>query len=291
MSRSTGGRRRGLPAARVSAPSDRRFRRPDVRPGRRTRARFAVRWLVRLGVPLLVGIVVVGWAGSAVLESSLLRVTEVVVRGGRHVDASDVKTVVDAIRGQNILAVDVEAHRQQLMASPWVADVSLWRVLPATIEVRLVERTPMAVARFGPKLFLVDAAGVVIDAYGPAYREFDLPMVDGLLRADADGRPTTEPSRVVLARALLQAFGAAPDLLERVSQIDVASAHDAVVLLNDDPAWLHLGDTAFAERLHRYLEYADELRERLGAIDSVDLRFGQRLVIGRGGKQTEWSRE
>jgi cell division septal protein FtsQ len=275
----------------VSAPSDRRFRRPDVRPGRRKRARHVVRRIVRLGVPLLVGVVVVGWAGSAVLESSLLRVTEVVVRGGQYVDAADVKTVVDGIHGQNILTIDVDEHRQQLMASPWVADVSLWRVLPSTIEVRLVERTPMAVARFGPTLFLVDAAGVVIDAFGPAYHDFDLPIVDGLLRASPDGRPAADPERVVLARALLHSLETTPDLLDRLSQIDVAGAHDAVVLLNDDPAWLHLGHEEFVERLSRYIEYADELRERIGPLDSVDMRFGQRIIVGRGGKNTEWSRE
>ena len=36
---------------------------------------------------------------------------------------------------------------------------------------------------------------------------------------------------------------------ERLSQIDVTTPRDAVVLLDDDPALLHLGDTRFVERV------------------------------------------
>lgn len=291
MSRTTGGQRRGLPASRVKAPSDRRFRRPDVRPGRRKRSRHLLRWAVRIGVPLSVVVGVLAWAGSVVLESSLLRVDQVVVRGARHVDAADVAAVVDSIRGRNILGIDFETYRRQLLASSWVADASLWRVLPSTIEIRVVERKPMAVARFGPRLYLVDATGVVIDVFGPTYREFDLPIVDGVMRADADGRPVADAARVALTRALLETLAAAPELFERLSQVDVSDAHDAVVLIEDDPAWLHLGESELVDRLRRYVDYASELRERVGPVDSVDLRFGSQIFIGRGGKNTEWSRD
>ena len=64
-----------------------------------------------------------------------------------------------------------------------------------------------------------------------------------------------------------------------VSQIDVSNAHDAVVLLDDDPALLHLGDERFRERLQSYLEIAEALRARIADIDYVDLRFEQRVYV------------
>ena len=66
---------------------------------------------------------------------------------------------------------------------------------------------------------------------------------------------------------------------ERLSQIDVADLHDAVVLLEGDPALLHLGDDQFVERLQSYLELAPALRERVPDIDYVDLRFDERVYV------------
>jgi cell division septal protein FtsQ len=69
-----------------------------------------------------------------------------------------------------------------------------------------------------------------------------------------------------------------------VSQIDVADAHDAVVLLDDDEALLHLGDDKFLERLKSYLEVASALHDRVPDIDYVDLRFEDRVYVRpRGG--------
>ena len=68
-----------------------------------------------------------------------------------------------------------------------------------------------------------------------------------------------------------------------MSQIDVADAHDAVVLLNDDPALLHLGDAQFVERLDRYIELAPTLHARVPEIDYVDLRFERRVYVRPAG--------
>jgi cell division septal protein FtsQ len=69
------------------------------------------------------------------------------------------------------------------------------------------------------------------------------------------------------------------ELSRRVSQIDVSDLHDAVVLLDDDTALLHLGDERFRERLETYSEIADALRQRVADIDYVDLRFEERMYV------------
>ena len=65
----------------------------------------------------------------------------------------------------------------------------------------------------------------------------------------------------------------------RISQIDVSAKDDAVVLLADDPARVHLGREQFGERLRAYLELAPTLRARVPAIDYVDLRFETRIFV------------
>jgi cell division septal protein FtsQ len=59
----------------------------------------------------------------------------------------------------------------------------------------------------------------------------------------------------------------------------VTDLHNAVVVLDGDTALLRLGDRDFVERLQQYLDLAPALRERLSGIDSVDLRFDDRLYV------------
>jgi cell division septal protein FtsQ len=167
-----------------------------------------------------------------------------------------------------------------------VERVALSRVLPSTIVVDVVERTPMALARIGSRLYLVDRTGNIVDEHGPAYREFDLPTVDGLLDVPRGGNPTADPAKVELAAALMTGLEGRADLSARLSHIDVSNARDAVVMFDDDPAWLHLGDERFVERLERYLELRPTFRERFGAVDYVDLQFDERVYVRGQGQRT-----
>lgn len=271
--------RRGLPAApAVSAPADRRFRRADVANRRRRYSRTAGR-VLRWGLPVLGVCGVLFWLGTMALHSELLRIRRLTVTGNAHLSAGEIETLVDGIRTQNLLQADLASYRRRLLDSPWVADARLSRVLPATVTIRVTEREPMAIARLGEQLFLVDVNGVVIDEYGPRYSEFDLPFVDGLLVARKAGGPSVPADRVQLAASLLEALNARADIRKQISQVDVTNPHDAVVMVQDDPAWLHLGDTKFVERMQNYLELRSTLRERFREIDYVDLRFDERVYL------------
>lgn len=283
MSVRTRSDRRGLPAATagIPAPADRRFRRRgDVRPGRHRRL-GQLAWQVArrlFGVGLVAGLGF--WTASWLLGSGVLRVNRIVVRGNVWLSAAEVEAMIDGLRGDSILRVSFDEYRTRVMDSPWVAGVSLWRVLPSTVEVRVVERTPMAIARLGHMLYLVDETGVIIDEFGPQYREFDLPIVDGLVSSPAPSGPLVDADRVRLTARLLDALDARADLRQRLSQVDVSNVHDAIVLLDDDPVFLHLGEDRFVERLQSYLELGPTLKERLVSIDYVDLRFDERVYVG-----------
>jgi len=142
----------------------------------------------------------------------------------------------------------------------------------------------MAVARVAAQLFLVDDTGVIIDEFGPQYQEFDLPIVDGLVARSVTDHAPVDSARVRLIARCLADLQSRADLRSRVSQLDVSDARDVVALLTDDGARLHLGDTAFADRLTMYLQIAPTLRQQLHELDYVDLRFGDRVFVRAGGK-------
>ena len=277
---------RGLPTSTVAAPADRRFRRAETRPGRRGGGGWWQSRALRRGVAAVFVVGLAGFALSSAVRAQMFSINRIVVRGNSRLSTGEIVAIVDGLRGGSLFAADLEIYRAKLLDSAWVADVTLRRVLPSTIDLRIVERVPMAVGRLGEQLYLVDATGVIIDDYGPQYVGFDLPIVDGLVSTPSATAPVVAPDRARLAARFLEALGAAPALRPHVSQIDVSNARNLVVLIDQDPALLYVGDTDFVTRLQRYLEMAPTLKDQLGDIDYVDLRFDERITVKRKGPVT-----
>jgi cell division septal protein FtsQ len=265
---------------KVKAPSEKNFRRARVKPAKRKSRRAWISWR-RVRAVVCGGLVVYASyrAIDLVASASTLQVRRIAVHGNVRLSAGEVQTLVDGLRGTNILTANLAAYRRRLLDSPWVADVALRRVLPSTVEVFVSERRPIGLCRLGNQLYLVDRQGMVIDEFGPKYAEFDLPIIDGLVRAPAAGEPALDPRRADLASRVIDAVAGRKDLAQRLSQIDVADLHDAVVLLEGDAALVHLGEERFLERLQSYVELAPALRERVPDIDYVDLRFDSRVYV------------
>ena len=265
----------------VKAQTEKNFRRAKVRPGaRRAGAAAWLTWRVARWTVAALVVAYAGYRGSRlVLHASALQISRISVHGNVRLSSGEVAAIVDGLRGDNILAADLDAYRRRLLASPWVADVALRRMLPSTVEVFVSERRPMGLCRLGSALYLVDARGTLIDEFGPQYSEFDLPIIDGLVRAPGGAQPTIDETRADLAARVIDAVAPRKDLAQRISQIDVHDAHDAVVLLDGDAALLHLGEDKFLERLQSYVDLAPALRQRVPDIDYVDLRFDERVYV------------
>lgn len=267
----------------VKAPAEKNFRRAKVRPGGRKGAAGLARFVSWRGVRWGLALVVVAYAGyrgtTLVLHASALQVRRIAVHGNVRISSGEVQAIVDGLRGSSILTADLTSYRRRLLESPWVADVALRRVLPSTVEVFVSERRPMGLCRLANTLYLIDPGGTLIDEFGPQYAEFDLPIIDGLVGPPHTGQPTIDQPRAELAARLIEALAPRKDIAERVSQIDVRDAHDAVVMLKDDGALLHLGEEKFLERLQSYVDLAPALREQVREIDYVDLRFGERVYV------------
>lgn len=271
----------------VNAPADKRFKRAHVSPARKRRI-LNVPVGLAIKASLVAGLVLAGvyWAASLVLTAEALVIERITVSGNDRMSRGEVVSLLDGVRGQNMLTVDLEEWRNTLKSSPWVADVAIRRVLPDTVAVVVLEREPIGIGRIADGLYLVDRDGAIIDTFGPNYAELDLPIIDGL--AAGGGALLVDENRAALAARVLDALAPRPDLSARISQIDVADVRDAVLILEGDTVAVRVGNEQFLERLQSYFDLAPALRERVQNIDYVDLRFDERVYVrptsGAGGK-------
>jgi len=263
----------------VTAPADRRFRRAHLKPGRK-RAGLTSRRLHTVIVVIVIGLALyAGHRAVAVVAGlEVFHVDQINVRGNHRLSNGEVLAMLQSLRGRSVLAVDLAEWRQTLLSSPWVADASLRRTLPSTVDVVILERAPLGIGRINGSLYLVDDRGAVIDEYGPNYADLDLPIIDGLSGPANAGAGSADMYRALLARRLLDALRAR-NMSGQISQIDVSDARNAVVLLEGDPTLIRLGNERFVERLQSYHELAPTLREQVPAIDYVDLRFDERVYV------------
>jgi hypothetical protein len=270
---------------KVKAPAEKNFRRArKVKPVKKRAGSRYVRLLAYAAAGLIAA-AVTGLAVDAIVPATALRVQRIAVHGHVRLSSGEVQALVDGLRGSSILSVDLAAYRARLLESPWIADVALRRVLPSTVEVFISEREPVALCRIGGQLYLVDRGGTIIDEFGPKYKKFDLPIVDGATRAPSTGEPLVDERRIALAARIIDDVAGDPELSARVSQIDVSDPLDAVVLLDDDPALLHVGTEKFAERLKGYIGLAERIRETVPDIDYASLQFGNRIFVKSAGKR------
>jgi cell division protein FtsQ len=220
------------------------------------------------------------YVGAEVLPTvRVLEINRIIVRGNERLSSAEVIEPIDGLHGENIVATDLDAWRDRLLAWPWVQDATLRRRLPSTIEVVVSERRPIGIARLGDDLYLVDAHAVVMGEYEARHVDLDLPILDGLL-AKGESGVVADADRVQLAVRVISTIAPRQELAQRLSQINLADAHNVAVILRDDPAILYLGEDRFLERLESYVGLAATLRERVPEIDYVDLRFEDRIYVG-----------
>lgn len=123
--------------------------------------------------PVVVGILVASLAVSALTLGLMVRRTDgfavrrVVLEGLEPGREPAVRAVTDLFLGRSLLTVDTGLMRRKLREFPWVRDVRVVRRFPTELQVRFKVRRPVAFlhtpTEVGPRLFLVDAEGVLLD--------------------------------------------------------------------------------------------------------------------------------
>ncbi len=246
--------------------------------------RAARSWRARLWTALRVGTLAIvligsGWYVQEVMTSGqAFAVVRLRAIGNSRLSEGEVEGLLDGLKGRNIVTTPLEPWRQRLLASPWVREASLRRALPGTIEVRITERVPMAVARSGDSLLLIDEQGAIVDEFGPRYRSLDLPIVEGLMERDGKEAVADEARVALVCRGARLPARCTPARDASPRSTCATRATSAVMLMND-AVLLYLGRERFGERVQGYLDMKDRLARMVEQVESVDLRFENRVYV------------
>ena len=136
-------------------------------------------------------VVATGALGWGALASPLLAVDQIRVVGGRHTTADDIARATGLGSDDNLLLLSTHEVEQRAETLPWVKEAEVDRMLPGTVRIRVVERTPALVLSLGAATWTIDARGNVLDSGATSE---DLPHLGGAEVGDVEiGARLTTP--------------------------------------------------------------------------------------------------
>jgi len=144
------------------------------------------------------------------MNSALFDLRDLTVSGNHRLSAAEVARAAGLTSGTNLLWTSTGGIEAKLEANPWVREAHVSRTLPSALEVRILERTPVAVVSPGSLLVAGDGTVLGTAATGGAA---------GLPHVALSGAPPTV-GQVLRSLPQLVAAGAMPgDVLHLVKEI------------------------------------------------------------------------
>jgi cell division protein FtsQ len=212
----------------------------------------------------------------------LLKPDQIELNGNRIVSREAVLQQFIHDRNRSILRVPLEARRSQLEQIPWVESASVQRILPNRLRVELTERTPVAFARNGNELALIDSHGVILDR--PRGEDLHFPIVTGVSEdLPRDQREKRMQTYEEFMKDVDFVRGGSSD---RVSEIDLSNPKDLRVVMtglasaNDPQAvTIHFGASEFTGKYKMLVDNFSQWQANAGRVQSIDLQYSRQVVV------------
>src|SRR6202023_3131012 len=199
------------------------------------------------------------------------------ITGTQNVTKGQIMEVMGADMGRNVFFIPLAQQKAQLEQIPWVESASVMRFVPNRLKVEIHERTPVAFARVGPRISLIDASGALMEL--TPTKKYSFPVIVGM---NAGEPLSTRAPRMKIYNELareLDSGGA--HYSQDLSEVDLSDLEDVKVRVNDPSGevLVHLGASDFLRRYKIYVSHAREWRQQFDKLESVDLRYENQIIV------------
>jgi cell division protein FtsQ len=212
----------------------------------------------------------------------LLKPDQIELTGNRIVGREAVLQQFVHDHNRSVLLVALDTRRSQIEQIPWVESASVQRILPNRIRVELTERTPVAFARNGNELALIDAHGVILER--PQGEDLHFPIVSGV----SEDVPRDQREKRM---QVYQEFTKSIDLVragssESVSELDLSNPKDLRAVMtglagptDSQAVTIHFGAGEFTGKYKMLVDNFSQWQANTGRVQSIDLQYMRQVVV------------
>ena len=204
---------------------------------------------------------------------------DIEIAGLRNVTRQQVMEVMGGDIGRNIFFIPLAERQKQLEQIAWVESASVMRFVPNRLRIELHERTPVAFARVGSKILLIDAGGTLMDLPSASKKKYSFPVILGM--NSSEPHSSREARMKVYNELAKQLDSGGAHYTQDVSEVDVSDLDDVKVMANDPGGQIlvHLGSSDFLDRYKIFVSHVREWGQQFAKLDSVDLRYDNQIVV------------
>lgn len=117
-------------------------------------------------------------ARDAVANTAGFRIAHVAITGRKHLSQDEILAIGGVTGRRSLLFLDAADVRDKLKAAPWIADATVLKFYPDSIQIDVVERAPFALWQHDGSVSVISEKGAVLQPYTPGpFRS--LPLVVG----------------------------------------------------------------------------------------------------------------
>jgi cell division protein FtsQ len=204
---------------------------------------------------------------------------DIEIAGLQNVTRYQIMEVMGGDIGRNIFFVPLAARKQTLEKIPWVESASVMRFVPNRLKIEIHERTPVAFARVGSKILLIDSVGTLMDLPAAGKKKYSFPVILGMNL----GEPlsTRTPRMKIYNEVVSQLNAGGAHYSQDLSEVDLSDPEDVKVLATDPQGevLVHLGSSNYLERYKVYVSHVREWRQQFDKLESVDLRYDRQIIV------------
>lgn len=230
-----------------------------------------------------------------VYENSTFAIQNIEVQTDGVITPEQLRRWVDVRPGANLIALDLASVKRKLGLVSMIDTISVERILPHTLKVRVTEREPIAqvnVPRSGGgggvdiSVLQLDAGGHVMQPLDPrqcviplSQMSLQLPVIMGLNLTELQPGRRVESDEAQAALALINAFGHSPMAgLVDLRRVDVSSP-GVIVATTGQGSEITFGLKNQEEQLVRWRKIYDLGQSQNKAIASADLAVSNNVPV------------
>jgi cell division protein FtsQ len=204
---------------------------------------------------------------------------QIEVAGAEHVAHAQIMEVMGGDIGRNIFFVPLAQRQQQLEQLPWVESASVMRFVPNRLRIEIHERTPVAFARIGSHISLIDAGGTLMELAPGGKHKYSFAVIAGM---NAGEPLSTRAARMKNYNELVRELDSSgAHYSQELSEVDLTDTEDVKVLAADanGEVLVHLGSENYLQRYKTYVTHVQQWRQQFDKLESVDLRYDGQIIV------------
>jgi cell division protein FtsQ len=212
---------------------------------------------------------IIAFSAIALLGYNYLFIREINFHGNRHLTNEELRSLIGCSPKSRLFAVSTGEIYRRIKTSAWIKDAMVRKDLTGKVTVQITEAVAIAVLQSDDQPYLVDREGLRLEEIREEPVYF-LPVI----KIDPASSREAYHEAIALAGILYER-----KMMAHGGNIELSGARPEDITMKVDTIPVRIGAGDLTKKLEKLIFVRDELNKRNMAVEYIDLRFVDKIVV------------